>query len=161
MTTTQIIGIGNTDRGDDAAGPAVVAALESRSLHEVTLRCARGDVLALIDDWGGAERVFLIDAMAPDGAPGRVLRLDAGTSAVSPTFANFASSHAFNLAEAIELARALDRLPRELIVYGIEGLSFSHGAALSAAVAAAVPEVARRIMEELKMEALSVCTKPH
>ena len=156
MINTQIIGIGNTDRGDDAAGPAVVAALESRPPPGVTLRCARGDVLALIDDWSGAENVLLVDAMAPDGTPGRVLRLDAGNETLSPALANFASSHAFNLAEAIELARALDRLPRQLIVYGIEGLSFSHGASLSDAVATAVPEVARRITEEVRR-----CTKPH
>ena len=38
------------------------------------------------------------------------------------------------LPEAVELARELDRLPRRLVVYGIEGESFEAGEGLSPAV---------------------------
>ena len=156
MAATRIIGIGNPDRGDDAVGPAVIAALAGRVPPAVVLETARGDMLALMQDWDAATAVILVDAMTPGGAPGRVTRLDAGGTVVAAGLASFASSHAFDLAGAIELARALGRLPPRLVAYGIEGAEFTHGAPLSGAVAAAVPEVVRLITR-----ALSVCTKPH
>jgi hydrogenase maturation protease len=49
----------------------------------------------------------------------------------------------------IELARALDRLPPQLVLYGIEGAGFAAGAALSPEVEAGVEEAARRILREV------------
>jgi hydrogenase maturation protease len=45
------------------------------------------------------------------------------------------------LADAIELARALGRLPPRVTVYGIEGERFDTGAPLSDSVAGAIDEV--------------------
>ena len=52
----------------------------------------------------------------------------------------------FGLGEVIELARSLGRLPRELIVFGIEGASFGLDLELSAPVAARVDEVADEVL---------------
>jgi hypothetical protein len=41
------------------------------------------------------------------------------------------SRHAFGVREAVELARAMNRLPRSLMIYGIEGRQFSFGAPFS------------------------------
>jgi hydrogenase maturation protease len=60
-----------------------------------------------------------------------------------------ASTHHFGLADAVELARALGRLPPCTIVYGIEGARFGAGAELSPDVAAAVPQVAASIRREV------------
>jgi hydrogenase maturation protease len=156
MSGVKIIGIGNPDRGDDALGPAVIAALAADPPAAAELTTATGDMLALLDRWSPDDRVFLVDAIAPGQAPGTVLRLDAGRGVLAQALANFASSHMFNLAEAIELGRALGRLPAQLIVYGAEGACFEPGAALSPEVAAAVTEIAHRLREDLR-----ACTKPH
>ena len=58
------------------------------------------------------------------------------------------STHAFGVADAVELARALDRLPERLDVYAIEGASFAAGAPLSPAVAAAIDELADLLAAE-------------
>jgi hydrogenase maturation protease len=55
------------------------------------------------------------------------------------------STHAFGVAEAVELARELGRLPGRLEVYAIEGADFSAGAELSAEVASAVRTLTRRL----------------
>ena len=47
-------------------------------------------------------------------------------------------THAFGLAEAVELARALRRLPQRLVLVGVEAVGFDYGAPLSPEVAAAV-----------------------
>ncbi|MCB1748035.1 MAG: hydrogenase maturation protease [Gammaproteobacteria bacterium] len=154
MNTVTVIGIGNRDRGDDAAGPAVIDALAAAPPPGARLLTAPGDMLALLDLWGDAGHVILVDAMAAQAAPGRVLRLDAGDAALTTALGNFASSHAFDLAEAIELGRALGRLPSRLVIYGIEGEHFDHGQPPGAAVQAAVAEVGQRIRAEV-----GTCTK--
>ena len=155
MSRLRVLGIGNPDRGDDAVGPAAIAALAADPPPATELASVRGDMLALLDHWDDDDHVILVDALAPDGAPGRILRLVAQQAPVTAGLANFASSHAFNLAEAIELARALGRLPRALVVYGIEGAQFAPGSALSPAVAAALPGLVARLREEC-----AACTKP-
>ena len=52
-----------------------------------------------------------------------------------------ASTHLIGLADALELARALGRLPPRVVVYGIEGHRFGVGDPVSPAVAAAVDRV--------------------
>ena len=150
-----MIGIGNPQRGDDGTGNRALAALAADPPPGSELVEAPGDMLALFERWAEADEVILIDAMAPGEAPGRIVRIDAGRAALKPALENFASSHVFNLAEAIELARALGRLPRRLIVFGIEGATFTPGAALSDAVAAALPELVRQVREEC-----AACMKP-
>ena len=56
------------------------------------------------------------------------------------------STHALGLAEAVELARSLGRLPQRVVVYGIEGESFAFGKGLSAAVAAAADRVTEEVL---------------
>jgi hydrogenase maturation protease len=52
------------------------------------------------------------------------------------------SSHHFGVADAIEPARSLDRLPQRLVVYAIEGEDFGAGRELSEPVARAVEAIA-------------------
>ena len=78
-----------------------------------------GDLLALLDVWEGA-----------DSAP-----------------RSSTSTHAVGLAEAIELARTLGRLPARLVVYGIEGERFEAGTGLTPAVSAALAAVAAAVRE--------------
>jgi hydrogenase maturation protease len=56
------------------------------------------------------------------------------------------STHAFGLHEAIELARALHRLPRRVIVFAVEGRHFEAGATPSGEVEAAVPRLACAVL---------------
>jgi hydrogenase maturation protease len=59
------------------------------------------------------------------------------------------SSHLFGIAEAVEMARSLGRLPLRLLVYGIAGEHFSYGEGLSPRVARAAGETAELILDEL------------
>jgi hydrogenase maturation protease len=59
------------------------------------------------------------------------------------------STHAFGVAEAIELARVLQQLPSRLVVYGVEGAHFDIGCDLSAAVLQAVPEVVQQVRQDI------------
>ena len=92
---------------------------------------------------------MLVDAVRSGAPPGTVHRLDA-RAAPAPTGFFHYSTHAFSVAEAIELARSLNELPPHLIVYGIEGESFAAGEGLSPAVEQAVEVVVERAADELR-----------
>jgi hydrogenase maturation protease len=143
-----VIGLGNPDRGDDAVGLHVVRRLAARALPSVEVAEAGGDALALLDRWDGAAAVVLVDAAAPLAEPGRIHRLDP-TAQPLPREIALGSTHAFGLADTVELARTIGRLPARLTIYAIEAASFTAGAPLSPAVAAAVEAAAARIAREL------------
>ena len=137
----RIIGVGNPERSDDAAG-----VLLARRLRELGVDAQEftGDPLALIEAWNGSPEVILIDTVVSGAAAGTITVWDAGKSPLPPE--RFCcSTHALGLAEAVEIARGLGRLPEKLVIYGIEGGRFDVGGELSAEVADAVERLAREI----------------
>jgi hydrogenase maturation protease len=130
-----VIGVGNEMRGDDGAGIAVARALGTRVRPGVRVMEALGEGAALVDAWRDAGAVILIDAARSGAPPGTIHRFDAVKEPMPPRFFHY-STHAFSVAEAVELARVLGALPRRLLVFGIEGRTFEAGAGLS-------PEAAR------------------
>lgn len=138
-----VICVGNPYRGDDGVGLAVLDALADADVAAVE---ATGEPAGLIGLWSGQERVVLVDAMSAGADPGTVHELicrDGSWTAPPPS--SSASTHGLGVAEAVELAKALDSLPRELRLIGVEVGDCSHGTGLSESVAAAVPEVIRRL----------------
>jgi len=144
---TLVIGIGNADRGDDAVGLDVARKVRDAAPAGVTVTELDGDQLALLDAWDGAADVYVVDATCSGGAPGDVCRFDCSV----PLGGRFThrGTHLFSLAEVIELARALNRLPARLTGYGIEGARFDLGAPLSTEAEAAARAVAEQILREL------------
>jgi hydrogenase maturation protease len=142
------IGIGNPMRGDDAAGLLAARALRARGLHGVEVRELEGEPVDLMEAWQGAGLVLLADAVLSGGEPGQVHRVEVGREPLPALLAG-ASTHVLGLAEAVELARALERLPPRLVVFGIEGGSFQTGAEPGAAVLSAAERVADAAAEEL------------
>jgi len=150
---TLVIGVGNAFRSDDAVGLIVAQRLKQASFDNVTVREESGEGAALIDAWHGAGAVVLIDAVCSGAEPGTVHRLDAQSQPVPAKFRCY-STHAFGVAEAIELARALNQLPPVCTVYGIEGKSFTAGVGLSPEVEGAAQQVVERVMQDLRENGL-------
>lgn len=138
-----VLGCGNPDRGDDAAGPLV-----ARRLREMGIAASEhsGDALSLLDAWQGEDEVVLVDAVVTGKRPGTVSVWDA-LAAPLVGQSRLGSSHAFGLAEAIALGRTLGSLPRSLTLYGIEGGRFELGAPPRKSVLRGVERVARKIYE--------------
>jgi len=143
-----VVGIGNPDRGDDGLSAAVIARLRGQAPDGVRLLDRSADPLALIDDWDGCGAVILVDAAMATNEPGRVHRIDLAVDSL-PLGWSQPSSHAFGLAETVELARNLGRLPGNLVLYLVESQSFETGAPLSPAAADAVNQVAEGILADL------------
>ena len=146
MKKTLIIGCGNPDRGDDAAGILVAQRLRERGLQAVD---NTGDGLALLDLWHGSDDVILVDAMKSGADPGTVSHWDSDAPlGCSRDYG--CSTHAFGPGEAVELARVIGRLPPKLQIYGIEATRFEPGAPYSREVLDAVDRVVGEITQAVQ-----------
>ncbi len=137
--------LGSRYRGDDAVGPLVADRL--RAGGATVLDCD-DEPTRLIDAWAGLELVVIVDAVRSGAAPGTVHRVEAGAGPL-PRDLGLASTHAFSIADALELGRALGSSPRSVVVVGVEGVAFELGDPVTPAVEAVLPAVAESVLAEL------------
>jgi hydrogenase maturation protease len=149
-TRIKVIGVGNAWRGDDAAGLLVARRLRREKLPQVEIAESPGTGGSILEAWKSAARVIVVDAVVSGGSPGAIYRFNAHDPAATFPVASSASSHGWGVAEAVALGRLFRELPPVLIIYGIEGQNFTLGDGLSPAMAAAIPEAARRIAQEIQ-----------
>ena len=148
--SVMVIGLGNPLRHDDAAGLVIARRLRARPREaEITVCEHEGETLALLDIWQGADAVVLVDAIQSGAPPGTTHRFDATSAPIPARLRSSSSTHAFGVGEAIELARALDRLPRRVVLFGLEGRRFDAGRGLSDEVQA----MTARLLEAVSSEA--------
>ena len=146
---TRLIGVGNEFRDDDALGICVVRELRRRNPGLSKVLEASGEGSALMEAWSGAERVVIVDAVFSGNDPGTIYRFDASAEEIPRGLFHY-STHAFGVAEAVEVARRLGKLPRHLVLYGIEGKAFGTGVGLSDPVLKSIPELIGMIEEEIQ-----------
>jgi hydrogenase maturation protease len=147
-----VVGVGNPLRGDDGVGLEVARRVRSRARGDgFEVRELTGDPTELLDVWLGLEAVVVVDTMRSGARPGAIRRLDASDGPLPAQQRNGpTSTHAAGLAETIELARALGRLPARLIVYAVEGRRYDAGAGLSDELEAIVPALVDRVLGEAR-----------
>jgi len=151
----RIIGCGNRDRGDDAVGLIVADRLREMGLPFTAYEC---DPLGLLHQWSPADEVVLIDAIVTGAPPGTVQWSDGrevGWNQAAP-----ASSHGFDVAQAFELARIVDRLPAVLRLCGIEAERFEMGSGLSTPVREAAKMVIEQVRREFALRGAKTLEKP-
>ncbi len=144
-----VVGIGNAYRSDDGIGLYVARQIESLALSGVRVVEGIGDGFALLDAWADSDHTFVIDCPSSGASPGTTYHFDAlGESIPSNLFSGL-STHSISVNQVIELARVLNRLPRGLIVYGIEGKNFSAGIDLTTEVRQAADKIIERIVVDI------------
>lgn len=141
---TLLVGIGNTFRGDDGVGPVVARgaaqALQSEGWPGSVDVTELADPASLVEVVEVAELVVVVDAMTSGAPAGSLLTIDATIDPLPTDGWAAGGTHALGLAAAVELCRALGRLPDRLMVVGVEVANVSPGTELTPAVAAAVPD---------------------
>jgi hydrogenase maturation protease len=145
-----VIGVGNPYHGDDGAGPEVAKRVRVRAPGWVEVVEHDGEPAGLLDLWEGANLAVVVDAVRSSAmSPGRLHRVEIDAHAGDLPARPAVSSHATGPGDAVELARALDRLPERLVLYGIEGTNFSPGLGCSSELEASITAVVDRIVEEV------------
>lgn len=144
-----ILCIGNRYRQDDALGPLAADRLSALGLPTLELS---GEGAGLIEAWSGGGLVLVVDALQSGAPPGTLRRIDAVQEPLPAGLFRY-SSHRFGLAEAVETARALNRLPDRLIIHGVEGAVFGFGETLTPAVAAVFDSLIEAVAADLTASA--------
>ncbi len=139
-----LIGIGNPFRRDDGVGIQIAEKVREMHLEDVEVHTLSGEGTALMESWLEAEQVVIVDAVRSKTAPGKIHEIDASMVRVPSEFFHY-SSHAFGVAEAIELSRVLNQLPPRVNVIGIEGKDFSEGIGFTSEVEIAAEQVLAKI----------------
>jgi hydrogenase maturation protease len=142
-----VIGVGNRHAGDDGAGRAVARRLLERNACGIEVREGSGEATSLMSEWTGFDDVVVVDACRGAGPPGSVHRIAPDDVERLPSLQH-ASTHSLGVAAAIGLARALGRLPSQLVIYAIEGRHSLEGEGLSPEVERAVHEVVALVMQD-------------
>ncbi len=156
-----VIGLGNTEMGDDGIGVRLVEALREqrdRGEWDGSARPGRGEVELVLADGdpvlAGARiaeggPVLLVDAIDMKGEPGS-FRLFGADEADFPDTASRASTHSLATSQIVEIARGLGRAG-SLRLMGIQLAEARPGGGLSPALQEKLPEMLERIKEEVEL----------
>lgn len=151
----RLFGIGNPFRSDDRIGRLIAQQLFDLNSPSIGIYESDGDGAKLIDQWQDARVVFLVDAVSSKQPIGAIHRYEAHDTPL-PNAIFGRSTHHWGMADAIELARRLHKLPPRVIVYGIEASNFSYGLDLSPPLQAALPHMLRDLRAALTVYALAL-----
>ncbi|MFZ1680969.1 MAG: hydrogenase maturation protease [Rhizobiaceae bacterium] len=147
-TRPLVIGVGNPDAGDDAAGRIVARNLQCSDHGAFDIEEASGEATGLMALFANRARVVIVDACLSGDPPGTLRRIDARRAELPRQLAGY-SSHGFGVAAAIGLAGTLGQLPETVILHTIEGAAFVPGEAPCAQVLQACAQLADLLRDEL------------
>ncbi|MET7690336.1 hydrogenase maturation protease [Streptomyces sp. NPDC005483] len=150
-TRIAIIGVGDPSRHDEGVARAVLSRLRERAAERplppgTLLTECDPDPARVIRLWENAELAVVLEpAHARPSHPGRIYRLELGGAALRRA----GTMRPYGLGEAVNLARALGRLPGHLVAYAVDGADTSFGRGLSEPVAATVGHLAECVEAEI------------
>lgn len=148
----RVFGIGSPF-GDDQVGWKVIELLKQQlfirqlSSDFLQLECCDRPGIRLIEMMRNANSVFLIDAMKSGAAPGTLKRYQ---NAEIDSSHGYLSTHGIGITETLQLGRALNDLPKQIILYGIEIGEITSETNLSVAVEQAAINLAPCLANELE-----------
>ena len=148
--TIKIIGIGQSLRGDDAAGLVAVRLWQERhqaniERQNLQVELTELPVIGLLNLLEGTRTVILVDAVHSNAKAGTIHLLSEDQL---ESFSNGSgSAHGWGVAETLSLGRKLmpSTMPEVLLLIGIEAGDLTLGESLSPDVEKALPEVVHLI----------------
>lgn len=145
-----VLGIGNVLLHDEGVGVRVIERLQADYDFSSNVELMDGGTLGmrLLDPIVQADHVVVVDAVRNGEAPGTLYFLDADFLAKRVAFKN--SLHQADMVDTLAYAEMLGKRPRTVIV-GVEPQNISPwGLELTEAVQARLPDMCRRVLEEIQ-----------
>jgi hydrogenase maturation protease len=145
-SSIRIIGVGSP-QGDDWVGWELAERLRASETlapwsERISISLHDRPGAALLQVWRGGGQVILLDAVRSGAVPGTVHRFDTADLMTQP---RQLSTHGFGVADAVQLAAALDALPEALRFFGVEADPAHTEMCLSDAVHAVLPALVEEI----------------
>jgi hydrogenase maturation protease len=146
---TLVVGLGNPLRGDDGIGVRVVEALRKLSpTEDVEVVDGGTQGLGIVSLVEGRERLILIDAADTGKSPGRFTRFTLDQVQLRGADQHL-SVHSAGLRDALLLAQALQVLPDDVVIFGVQPANLDWVSGLSPEVEAALPELVAAVVDEI------------
>jgi len=140
-----VLGIGNTLLTDEGAGIATLNYLEEHHSQHPHVRYLDGGTLSftLTTELQDTDALIVLDAAELNAQPGTVRCFEAQAM---DQFLGQAkrSAHEVGLLDLMDMARLMDRLPKQRALIGIQHETIDWGEAPTAAIARAIPEAAAK-----------------
>jgi hydrogenase maturation protease len=148
-----VLGIGQSLRGDDAAGLEAVHLWQAKhpnTAARVQVGYSELPGLALLDLFVGMDAAILLDAVQSTKSAGSVIQL--GPDDLASFTPEAGSAHGWGVAETLQLGLALNPALAQvrMTLIGIVGKDFSLGAGLSPQVRKAMGKAAAMVEREIQ-----------
>jgi len=148
-----VLGIGQSLRGDDAAGLEAVRMWQGtypQTAGQVRVEVSELPGLGLLDLLTGADAAILVDAVQTASPAGTVIRV--GPEELASFTPDSQSAHGWGVAETLQLGRSLypDLMQVRVTLIGIVGQDFGVGAAISPEVQKALTGAIGQIEAEVQ-----------
>lgn len=145
-----VLGVGNDLCGDDGLGICALESLAAFSLPDWVELASAGTPGWELPLWlKGRKKVILVDALEMGLAPGEMRRFDVEAVRLLAR-EGYLSLHDTDLAGGLALTEALNALPDELILFGIQPAHCMPGQGLSPQVERALPALISAILDEIQ-----------
>ncbi|MFZ2412280.1 MAG: hydrogenase maturation protease [Candidatus Methanoperedens sp.] len=144
-----IIGVGNLLMGDDGIGIHVVEALRHEALpSNVAVFSAETRAFDALEYMDGCDKAVIVDAYKKGGAPGSIYRFTFDPASEIDESFNL-SMHDINFIDALRAGRGIYKLPKEIVILGIEPEVLECGLDLSFKLNDAIPNLIEAVKSEL------------
>jgi hydrogenase maturation protease len=146
-----VLGVGNTLLKDEGVGVRVVEEFERQYSVPENVRVVDGGTqgLWLTPTLQETDRLIVVDAVLGDGEPGTLYRLE--KKDLPKGLRVKQSAHDSDLVETLNLCDLLEAGPKTVVVLGVQPQDITpFGLELTERVAATIPDLVERVVEELK-----------
>ncbi len=149
LPATLVIGLGNSLRGDDGVGVRVAQILAAQALpDDVEVVDGGTQGLGIVNLMEGRQRVILVDAADVGIDSGEFVRFTLDEARLLGDDRHL-SVHAAGLRDALLLAQALEVLPDEVVIFGVQPVNLEWDSTLSPQVEAALPSLVAAVLAEV------------
>jgi len=143
-----LIGVGNILMGDEGAGIRVIEKLEKMGVPDnVTLFDAGTWFLDIVSELSDFDKVIIVDTTRGGGSPGTIYRF--GLDDISSKGGSSISLHDFGVIESLNIERLVNRLPEDIVFYGIEPERITISLELSPRVEGVIDRLIEKLMDEI------------
>lgn len=145
-----ILGIGNTLYSDEGVGVHVLSLLEERlkSYENVEIFEGATDGMRLLGPVEDTDHLLIVDAMNGGKAPGTIYSVK--NEAIPAYYGVKMSVHQVGFQEVLFAARIRERLPRHMVMIGVQPASLEFGVGLSGTVESSLEELMDQIEAQVR-----------
>jgi hydrogenase maturation protease len=154
-----VLGIGNLLLQDEGAGVRAVEEFERRYTIPTGVELLDGGTsgIELLQYIQGKDCLILLDVVKSGNPPGTFIRLEGEN--VPALFQKKISPHQLGLSDLLATAQLIDRMPKRVVLFGIEPKSIETGLEMSEEVGGAIGWLADMVALELASLGLDVTPK--